>query len=190
MNEIIERMRRGERITETDADFPRLCEEVENTRRLVGELNTGYHSHDEVRVLLERIWGAAAGCLRAYVPAVLYGFRQNDPCGQRRVHQLRLHISRPRRHHTRRRRIHRAGSKDSDGASSRRTGFAASAASQARSHPLQRLDRCGSDDTAGRNRRRERHRRRRSRRDERRTRQCRCCRSACQSIEKHKNRSS
>ena len=43
MNEIIERMRRGERITETDADFPRLCEEVENTRRLVGELNTGYH---------------------------------------------------------------------------------------------------------------------------------------------------
>ena len=41
MNEIIERMRRGERITETDSDFSRLCEEVENTRRLVGELNTG-----------------------------------------------------------------------------------------------------------------------------------------------------
>ena len=57
MNEIIERMRRGERITETDADFPRLCGEIENTRRLVGELNTGYHSHDEVRALLERIWG-------------------------------------------------------------------------------------------------------------------------------------
>lgn len=57
MNEIIERMRRGERITETDADFPRLCEEVEKTRQLVGELNTGYHSHDEVRALLERIWG-------------------------------------------------------------------------------------------------------------------------------------
>lgn len=29
MNEIIERMRSGKRITETDADFPRLCEEVE-----------------------------------------------------------------------------------------------------------------------------------------------------------------
>ena len=57
MNEIIERMRRGERITETDADFPRLCEEVEKTRQLVGELNTGYHSPDEVRALLERIWG-------------------------------------------------------------------------------------------------------------------------------------
>lgn len=57
MNEIIERMRRSERITETDSDFPRLCGEIENTRRLVGELNTGYHSHDEVRALLERIWG-------------------------------------------------------------------------------------------------------------------------------------
>lgn len=57
MNDIIERMRSGKRITETDADFPRLCEEVENTRRLVGELNTGYHSPDEVRALLERIWG-------------------------------------------------------------------------------------------------------------------------------------
>ena len=57
MTDIIERMRSGKRITETDADFPRLCEEVENTRRLVGELNTGYHSSDEVRALLERIWG-------------------------------------------------------------------------------------------------------------------------------------
>lgn len=57
MNEIIERMRRGERITETDPDFPRLCEEVENTRQLVGVLNSGYHSPDEVRTLLERIWG-------------------------------------------------------------------------------------------------------------------------------------
>ena len=57
MNDIIERMRSGKRITETDADFPRLCEEVENTRRLVGELNTGCHSPDEVRALLERIWG-------------------------------------------------------------------------------------------------------------------------------------
>ena len=41
MNDIIEKMRSGKRITETDADFPRLCEEIENTKRLVGELNTG-----------------------------------------------------------------------------------------------------------------------------------------------------
>lgn len=57
MNEIIERMRRGDRPTESDPDFALLCEEVENTRRFVGELNTGYHSPDEVRLLLERIWG-------------------------------------------------------------------------------------------------------------------------------------
>ena len=57
MNDIIERMRSGKRITETDTDLPRLCEEVEKTRQLVGELNTGYHSPDEVRALLERIWG-------------------------------------------------------------------------------------------------------------------------------------
>lgn len=57
MDEVIERMRSGKRPSETDPDFPRLCEEIENTRRLVGELNTGYHSPDEVRALLERIWG-------------------------------------------------------------------------------------------------------------------------------------
>lgn len=56
-NRVIERMRNGERITETDADFPLLCGEVENTRRLVGELNAGYLPPEEVRRLLERIWG-------------------------------------------------------------------------------------------------------------------------------------
>lgn len=57
MNDIIERMRSGKRISEMDSDFPRLCEEIENTRQLVGELNKGYHTPDEVRALLERIWG-------------------------------------------------------------------------------------------------------------------------------------
>lgn len=57
MSDIIERMRSGKRPSETDPDFPRLCEEIEKTKRLVGELNTGYHSPDEVRALLERIWG-------------------------------------------------------------------------------------------------------------------------------------
>ena len=56
MNAIIERMRSGKRPLETEPDFPRLCEEIEKTKRLVGELNTGYHSPDEVRALLERIW--------------------------------------------------------------------------------------------------------------------------------------
>lgn len=44
-------------ILKTDSGFSRSYEEIESTRRLVGELNTGYHSPDEVRALLERIWG-------------------------------------------------------------------------------------------------------------------------------------
>lgn len=50
-------MRNGERITETDNDFPLLRSEIENTKKLVCELNTGYHSPEEIRALLERIWG-------------------------------------------------------------------------------------------------------------------------------------
>lgn len=57
MNDLIKRMRNGEQISETDPDFLRLCEEIENTKKLTGELNTGYHAPDEVRSLLERIWG-------------------------------------------------------------------------------------------------------------------------------------
>lgn len=57
MNKIIERMRNGEQITETDADFSLLCSEIENTKKLVYELNIQYHSLDEIRALLERIWG-------------------------------------------------------------------------------------------------------------------------------------
>lgn len=57
MNRLIERMRAGERISETDAEHPQLWEEIENTKKLVGELNTGYHTPDEVRALLKRIWG-------------------------------------------------------------------------------------------------------------------------------------
>lgn len=54
---VINRMRGGERIPETDPDFPDLCKEVEETRKLVGELNTGYHTMDETRLQLARIWG-------------------------------------------------------------------------------------------------------------------------------------
>lgn len=57
MNNIIERMRNGERITEKDADFHLLHSEIENTKKQVCELNARYHSPDEVRALLECIWG-------------------------------------------------------------------------------------------------------------------------------------
>ncbi len=35
-SKVIERMRGGERISETDPDFPGLCQEFEKTRELVG----------------------------------------------------------------------------------------------------------------------------------------------------------
>ena len=54
---IIERMRNGELILESDPDYPLLNKEFEKTMNLVGELNTGYHAADEVRALLEQIWG-------------------------------------------------------------------------------------------------------------------------------------
>ena len=82
MNEIIERMRRGERITETDAGFPRLCEEVENTRQLIGELNTGYHSPDEVRALLERIWGQSLDASVRMFPPFYTAFGKTTRVGK------------------------------------------------------------------------------------------------------------
>ncbi len=39
MNDIIERMRNGERISETAPEL--LCDEIENTRLCIAELNTG-----------------------------------------------------------------------------------------------------------------------------------------------------
>lgn len=48
-------MRSGKRISETDSDFPAFCEEIEKTRKLIAELNTGYHTPDGIRSLLERI---------------------------------------------------------------------------------------------------------------------------------------
>ena len=54
---ILERMKSGELILDTDPDYPLLYEEFEKTMSLVGELNSKYHSAAEVRELLSRIWG-------------------------------------------------------------------------------------------------------------------------------------
>ena len=55
MATVIERMRNGERISETAPEL--LCDEIENTRKLIAKLNTGFHTPDETRAILERIWG-------------------------------------------------------------------------------------------------------------------------------------
>lgn len=56
-NDIIERIRAGERFSPTDPDYSLLRHEFEHTMELVGELNTNYHTQDRIRELLEQIWG-------------------------------------------------------------------------------------------------------------------------------------
>lgn len=55
--DIIERMKAGELILETDPDYPSLYAEFEKTMELVAQLNSGYHTPAEIRELLGRIWG-------------------------------------------------------------------------------------------------------------------------------------
>lgn len=55
--DIIERMRAGELILETDPDYPLLYAEFEKTMQLVAQLNAGYHTPEEIRDLLGQIWG-------------------------------------------------------------------------------------------------------------------------------------
>lgn len=54
---ILERMKAGELILVSDPEYPLLAAEFEKTKRTVGELNTGYHTEEEIRQLLSRIWG-------------------------------------------------------------------------------------------------------------------------------------
>lgn len=82
MSDVIERMRSGNRISETASDFPRLCEEIEHTKRLVGELNTGYHSPDEVRALLERIWGQSLDASVRMFPPFYTAFGKTTRVGK------------------------------------------------------------------------------------------------------------
>ena len=57
MSNVVERMRRGDHVGHDDPDYPQLWQEFETTRALVAELNSSYHTPDEQRSLLERIWG-------------------------------------------------------------------------------------------------------------------------------------
>ena len=50
-------MRAGELIFDTDPEYPSLYAEFEKTMKLVAQLNSGYHTPEEIRDLLGRIWG-------------------------------------------------------------------------------------------------------------------------------------
>ena len=44
-------------IFDTDPEYPSLYAEFEKTMKLVAQLNSGYHTPEEIRDLLGRIWG-------------------------------------------------------------------------------------------------------------------------------------
>lgn len=50
-------MRSGNRIKENEPEYALLRKEFEKTKEIVAELNTGYHTPEEIRQLLSRIWG-------------------------------------------------------------------------------------------------------------------------------------
>lgn len=50
-------MRAGELIFDTDPEYPSLYAEFEKTMKLVAQLNSGYHTPEEIRDLPGRIWG-------------------------------------------------------------------------------------------------------------------------------------
>lgn len=56
-------------ISNNASEHARLQQEFEKTMCIVGELNTGYHTPDEVRTLLECIWGQPLdGSVRMFPP--------------------------------------------------------------------------------------------------------------------------
>ena len=55
--DILARMKAGELILDTDPEYPLLYAMFEETMRLVAQLNSDYHTPQEIRMLLIRIWG-------------------------------------------------------------------------------------------------------------------------------------
>lgn len=55
--DILERMKAGELVLDTDPEYPLLYAMFEETMRLVAQLNSGCHTPQEIRMLFSRIWG-------------------------------------------------------------------------------------------------------------------------------------
>ena len=82
MSNVIERMRRGERIGHDDPDYPLLWQEFEKTRALVAELNASYHTPDQIRSLLEQIWGQKLDESVRMFPPFYTAFGKNTRVGR------------------------------------------------------------------------------------------------------------
>ena len=71
---ILERMRAGELIFDTDPEYPSLYAEFEKTMKLVAQLNSGYHTRRD-KGSARPYLGTAIGRIGTYVSAVLYQLR-------------------------------------------------------------------------------------------------------------------
>lgn len=69
MGDILERMRAGELIMESDPDYPELYALFEESMRIVEELNGGHHTPEEVCGLLSRLTGSEVDrSVRMFLP--------------------------------------------------------------------------------------------------------------------------
>lgn len=73
-------------------------EQSDNTRRLLFDLNNSYHTPEEIVALFSRITDSEVHESFRMFPPFYIGFRKEYPRGQKRLHQLLLPVSRPRRH--------------------------------------------------------------------------------------------
>ena len=107
---ILVRMRAGELIFDTDPEYPSLYAEFEKTMKLVAQLNSGYHTPEEIRDLLGRIWGQPLDESVRMFPPFYTNFGKFTRVGRGVFINFRLYLPRPGRYYTGRRCVHRAGS--------------------------------------------------------------------------------
>mgnify|MGYP007127280189 CR=1 FL=1 len=72
---ILERMRAGELIFDTDPEYPSLYAEFEKTMKLVAQLNSGLPYTGRDKGSARPYLGTAIGRIGTYVSAVLYQLR-------------------------------------------------------------------------------------------------------------------
>lgn len=69
MDDIFKRMRNGELILESDAEYPKLYAAFSESRGIVEELNSGHHTPAEIGEMLSRLTGSTVDkSVRIFLP--------------------------------------------------------------------------------------------------------------------------
>jgi acetyltransferase-like isoleucine patch superfamily enzyme len=80
--DIFERDRAGMRISMTDPEIHKIVERNHEAQRIVAELNTGYHTNDEVLEILSRLTGVQVDSSLWLIPPFYTDFGQNTRFGK------------------------------------------------------------------------------------------------------------